>query len=257
MSADTTLAENRTDEILIGAVDRQTPVLVSHRTATGWRAYHARFTQANPQARTIGAALFGGDDHPSAVGFVEGSEIGVTFRRARKKCMFSTSVLEVAPGQTGQFVIRWPDRILELQRRVFERTATPPGKAIPVKLWKLTDAPNGPVAEDNVLTGTLEDLSVGGVRIRAVGVRSLCLDATYCCKIGLGPHGQDLTIEAVLRHHEAPQGGTASLGFCFIGLETTEAGRQKMITIARTVSRLQRRHTNAAKIRLHRRRRSR
>ncbi len=283
MTTDTTLAENRTDEILVGMVSRRAPIVVSHRTPLGWRVCHARFTGADLEARTIQAALATRGSQPAQPQLKPGNEVGVTFRRAHKKCSFSTVVLESRPDEAEQLVLRWPEHLQELHRRVFERTAPPPGKIIPVTFWKLADAIGGIPSADDRLTGVLEDLSVGGIRIlwqsptavasplvgderppptrgdaTAMGHPSeLPLEATYCCRISLDPHEEDLVVEAMLRHHEAPTDGAASLGFRFIGLETTEEGRRNMIRLARAVSRFQRRRSNAARIRLHRRRRSR
>jgi len=256
MSSDTTLTRDRTDEILLAAIERQTPVLISHRSSLGWTAYQSRFTRLDAGNEQIHMRLAMRSDDPAPPAFSSGDKVGVTFRRAHKKCMFSSLVLSMdESGET--FVVRRPAHFQELQRRVFERTTPPPSRSIEVLFWQLADVVDGSAAEDRVFRGVLEDISVGGSRVRAEQPCPIQLDATYCCRFKIGQFDEDLTLEAVLRHHEIPRGQHVSLGFRFIGLEASESGRQNMIRIARLVSRFQRRNSNAARIRLHRRRRSR
>ncbi len=256
MSSDTMMTRNRTDEILQSAIERQTPVLISHRSSLGWTAYQSRFCGLDGGNEQIHMRLAPRSDDLSEPAFSSGDKVGVTFRRAHKKCMFSSLVLSMDDARES-FVIRRPSHFQELQRRVFERTAPPPSRTIEVLFWKLEDVSEGAVPDDCILHGVLEDLSVGGSRVRAQQPCKIQLDATYCCRLKVGQFDEDLTVEGVLRHHEIPRGQHVSLGFRFIGLEATEAGRQNMIKIARLVSRFQRRNSNASRIRLHRRRRTR
>ena len=257
MTTQAMLAENRTDQVLVGAVARRTPIMISHRTSSGWRVYHARFTLAEPGSDVIHAVLETSRAPAPAPYPGTGSEVGVTFRHARKKCSFRSVIVESSSNPSAPWVLRWPEYIRELQRRVFERTCPPDGTSIPVRFWRLADEADGTVDPGTICAGEVDDLSVGGVRVRAEVQERYILDETYCCRIRLEAQEEELALEAVLRHRGEPEGGTTALGFRFIGLEMTEAGQRNMITLARTVSRFQRRRSNASKIRLHRRRRSR
>lgn len=247
----------RNDEILATAAHRHTPIIITRKAEGGWRVFQGKLTGAEPATRRLTAVLQPVDAERPAGGLSAGENVGVTFRRAHKKCIFSTRVVHVVESPEPTLDMEWPRRLQELQRRVFERTTPPAGQKVTVKFWRTADMWEEQVQPGCTHEGTLEDISVGGIRVRAAGAQVFNLEEPFVCRIDLGGHEEYLTLDAVLRHQEAPQDNASSLGLRFIGLETTEGGRQTMIRLARVVNRFQRRNSNAARIRLHRRRRAR
>jgi hypothetical protein len=86
----------------------------------------------------------------------------------------------------------------------------------------------------------MEDLSAGGIRIRCPN--DLDLEAGQAAKIAfaLGPQRGELTVDGTFRHRELAPDGEWSLGFQFVGLETSPEGQELLVRIARIVTDFQR-----------------
>jgi c-di-GMP-binding flagellar brake protein YcgR len=165
----------------------------------------------------------------------------VTFRTGHKKCVFGT-VVEPGDGHTTESVVtlRWPDHLQQIQRRLFERAQPPQGTVIPVRLWR-EGSSAGPREEvRSIRHGQLEDLSAGGMRVKAHDASEFHAGRTYRCVFTPRAGGPSIVVDAFARHRQAADQGRASIGFQFVGLEATPEGRRVLARIARTVSQFQR-----------------
>ncbi|MFQ5591281.1 MAG: PilZ domain-containing protein [Phycisphaerae bacterium] len=133
----------------------------------------------------------------------------------------------------------WSGRLEQLQRRTYERVAPPRDTVIAVRFWR-EGATSDKEAKRVVRHGQMEDLSAGGMRLKVADVSDLEIDTLYKCVFSPRSGAQSLVLEATLKHHEAVENRRASLGFQFIGLETTPQGRRTLDQLARIVKRFQR-----------------
>jgi hypothetical protein len=107
-------------------------------------------------------------DQP-AVELVPGQQVGVSFRRGHKKCIFSTIIVlrRNEPAGSGAaldtLILRCPEQMHELQRRAYERVICPPDRFIAVRLWEGLGA--GHEGSWPLCSGRVANLSVGGVQI--------------------------------------------------------------------------------------------
>ncbi len=234
MSTNTATLNLRRDGILDEARARGSRLTISHRSRDGWRLYPGQFVREAPDGDGPWVRVSGEGVHEA---LRAGQEVGLTFRRGHKKCIcHSTIESSRADGSSLCLQLATPSQIQELQRRVFERTLPPADK--PIRVHVRTR--ELPVAASGRITGQLEDISAGGMRVKAAMTAPISLGATYLCVLEGGSSRQALELDAVLRHAEAPVNGTASLGLQFIGMEASAAGYEKMLELARFVKYLQR-----------------
>lgn len=215
-------------------VARRTRVTITTRTPAGWRMTSGVFQSLDADA-LVWVRLNETRDGSAPVEFATEQDVGLTFRRGHKKCLCHTIVRAVTHRDGSPALgLVLPEQIQELQRRVFERTMVPPGRTIQIEVRPLQGQAGG------AASGTLDDVSAGGVRVRVGVIEPLQLGATYQCRFLPSPGCEGLTLDAVLRHAEAPVNGRASLGFQFIGLEASAAGYEQLLDLARFVKSLQR-----------------
>ena len=172
---------------------------------------------------------------------VAGELFGVAFRRGHKKCLFNAVVVDVGEHSAGDatqsgFAVRWPGDVQELQRRVYQRACPPAGRRLEVRV-----VPGGtPTDEQQAFNGAMEDLSAGGMRIRCPNDPDLETRQAAKIAFALGPRRSELTVDGTFRHSEATADGEWSLGFQFVGLETSPEGQELLVRIARIVTDFQR-----------------
>ncbi|MCC7293717.1 MAG: PilZ domain-containing protein [Phycisphaerales bacterium] len=242
MSTHTATLNLRRDGILDEARARGSRLTISHRSRDGWRLYPGQFLRDAAGGGGLWVRVSAEENRElSGEGVREaltpGQEVGLTFRRGHKKCIcHSTIEHSRADGASLCLQLATPTQIQELQRRVFERTLPPCDK--PIRVHVRTR--ELPAASNGRITGQLEDISAGGMRVRATMSAPISLGASYLCILEGGSSRQALELDAVLRHAEAPVNGTASLGLQFIGMEASAAGYEKMLELARFVKYLQR-----------------
>ncbi len=167
-----------------------------------------------------------------------GESTGVSFRLDRRRYFFACIVVGVERGgwRDGEGVItaRWPSAVSRMQRRVYERVVPPVDERIQV-YFGLFDG-----AEDDSRTGSavgrcsgvLQDMSVGGCRVRADSASGLELGAVARCVLGAQCGSGPLRLDARLRHVQCVRDGTQSLGFEFSDLSASAEGRCRMAHLA-------------------------
>ncbi|KAA0222273.1 MAG: PilZ domain-containing protein [Phycisphaerae bacterium] len=247
MSTTATLPANfRRDAILQQVIARGTRVTVTERGESGWRMHTGTFLPETGGEGLIWVELGDEPREPGGVGgagLAPGREIGLTFRRGHKKCICCCTVERCeSGGGVTRIGLRRPRQVQELQRRVFERTE--PTKDCPIEV-ELRALPGG-TSTGGVIRGSLIDISAGGIRVRANLTGKIEVGAGYLCSLRSDAARMALTVEAVLRHAEAPVDGAASLGLQFIGLEASTQGYEKLLGLARFVKSLQRRTARTA-----------
>lgn len=236
------------DEILADSILRRRQLVLTHNTARGWRAYKSQFVSGSARTHTILVKTPVPRDEARIARPEPGDALGVTFRLGHKKCMFG-SVLESVPERTPQDVValRWPDHLQQLQRRAYERAQPPRGSVVPVRFWREEGPTPTPIEARSVRYGQLEDLSAGGIRVKVPDPHEFEIGATYRCVFAPRSGKPAFVLDALARHREAGDQGRTSIGFQFVGLETTPEGRRLLERLARTVTQFQR-------VRSHRRR---
>lgn len=236
-----TTTGRRHEQILRGALEKKPLVVLTHQSEFGWRAYKAKMESPGGEEAPIQIrALLPRTSEP--VHWPQpGDTVGVTFRTSHKKSMFSTTIERVDwENDHVVFVVPRPNHLQQLQRRVYERVKPPRNEVVAVRFW-CDSIPDQAGEERNVRFGQLVDISAGGMRIRVADVTGIAMQQSYKCVFSPRTGAPTLLLDAVLRHHEAADQNRASLGFQFIGLETTAEGRRSLERLARVVSQYQRR----------------
>lgn len=241
-------ANFRRDAILQQVIARGTRVTVTERGESGWRMHTGTFVSEAGGESLIWVELADDPREPGGVsgaGLAPGREIGLTFRRGHKKCICCCTIERCeSGGGVTRIGLRRPRQVQELQRRVFERTE--PSKDCPIEV-ELRALPCGTSTTTGaVIRGSLIDISAGGIRVRTSAAGKIEVGAGYLCSLRSDAARMALTVEAVLRHAEAPVDGAASLGLQFIGLEASTQGYEKLLGLARFVKSLQRRTARTA-----------
>ena len=240
MSVTQTIVKGQLDQILEDSIGQQRRLVLTQHSPQGWRTFPSRFLSgsASSQALRVAAPTPGSS---SAQPPAPGETLGVTFRLGHKKCMFGATVESFQhSAEEGEVTLRWPNHLQQLQRRVYERAKPPSDAVIAVRFWREETASSSAAQARRVRHGQLEDISVGGMRIKAAQTDEIELGATYRCAFAPRPGKPSLVLDALIRHRQAMDYGRASIGFQFVGLETTVDGQQLLNRLARTVSQFQR-----------------
>ena len=158
--------------------------------------------------------------------------------------------------------VPWPDKLQEIQRRVYYRAEVPPGRRIETCMWDggICDRDEADLQHMPHHTGLLQDVSGGGCRVEIDATRDPLLRAgdTVGIEFQPDPRSEALRLDAMFRHADDLGGGKLSLGFQFVGLEMTAQGRATLQGLSRVVStflRIQARRKNKRFTKNHNRRR--
>ena len=230
----------RCGEIIEHSIRNEVQAALSHNRPEGWRIYKAHFVPGSRTSRSLRLKTLSGPGPYDSTLPNPGEPVGVSFRLSHKKCMFSSVVQSVRRDKDEiLFTLSWPAKLQQLRRRAYERVAPPQGTVIPVRFWRDTTGVTGPQAERQVRHGQLEDISAGGLRIKAADLSDLEVGGSYHCAFAPRPSAPALVLKATLCHHEATDQGRASLGFQFVGLEATPDGQRMLERLVRIVSQYQ------------------
>jgi len=239
------VADERRDEILTDAADRLAPVTLSHRLDRGWATYKSRLLQADSAGcfLIIEQPLHIPGQSPPEL--VPGEALGLSFRRGHKKCMCSVKInrllaFEWEGERVPAIEICWPEKLQEMQRRVYFRASVPKGRRIEVKLWDggVMDRDKAVIREMPHHSGLLQDISAGGCSVQVEAARDPQLEVgdTVGIQFQPDPRTQPLLLDAVFRHLEDSNQGKLCLGFQFVGLEVAPEGRTMLQALSRVVS---------------------
>ena len=176
-----------------------------------------------------------------------GDELGISFRRGHKKCIFVSPVVmrrtESAPNgaPVDTLYIRVPDQIRELQRRAYQRVSLPPDHFVAVKVWQ-GGIPSSGEPTWPLCAGRISNASMGGilVDIRADQNPRLSVGDLVGLEITAVQGRKPLLIEAQYRHCAVTNPGRIGLGMQFLGLEHEVPGRASITEVADFVRNLMR-----------------
>lgn len=230
--------DKRSRDVLADSITREAQITLTHRFHEGWRQFKSAFVQGGQTGELIlvQAPLMDAED---VVGLPPvGSTIGVNFRAGHKKCMFQTVRMPDADNTGRTMAIRWPQDLQQMQRRAYERSLPPSGTIVSVKFFH--KAPPDQARARDSRYGELEDLSAGGIRVNASDAAGLTVGHTFECIFAPRGGVAPVCCEVILRHREAAEKGRASLGFQFVGLETSPEGRETLARLGRIAAEYQR-----------------
>jgi c-di-GMP-binding flagellar brake protein YcgR len=256
--------ERRRDEILHVAGDRRTPAVITRYGCNGWMSVASRFGDTRSDRESIHLDVASEGLQASEQALRVGDQVGVSFRRGRSKCLF-TSVITACDDrhaggscQPAKITVRWPTNLQQMQRRLYERVSIPPGNDVEIVVWPHPENRPRTLGErDGLLdagldgaawtqTGVVSDLSAGGVGVRMGSGRHWTAGETYLCTFRPLEEADALQFDVRLRHVDRTPDGGWSLGFQFVGLETSSAGQCQLAQLASIVTALRRRQTSGA-----------
>jgi c-di-GMP-binding flagellar brake protein YcgR len=230
------------EELLREVVSRQVSLSLSCRLDNVWTTFRSRFLGFD---RATGDVVV---EYPAATErhlpeIVEGQMIGVSFRRAHKKCVFETSVggrcfFSLRRGDdVPAIALLWPAAIYELQRRLYYRSPVPEGTTIPVKVRR-SHAPQGARDADRDFQGPLQDISAGGLGLVLSwpDYPRWESNARILAELSVEPGQEPLRVEGLLTYLEPCQ-QEVRMGIQFIGLETDLESRPVLEQIIGLASR--------------------
>lgn len=196
------------NSMLENAINGQAHVTVTRKSGSELQLLKAKFKPTQDKSIQFEGEtlIFGKED------IAPNGEIALTFRKGRKKIVFNSRY-------TGGR-IEWPESLLAVPRRAFERQETKESIAIRFH-------------NDEVSTfyGQLMDLSCGGFKARSCTVPP---EGSYLCAIETAPQ---ITAEAILKRTEPIDDKAHALVFQFIGLEFSPPIFNKMMRISNQLRR--------------------
>ena len=241
MSGTQTIAEQRRDRVIEDSIRDQRPSVLTLKTDRGWRTYRSRFLSGSRPNGTVVLKVDAQDDSSTVSLPAPGESLGVSFRSGHMKCVFSSVLEGVRTDNDGPIItLRWPSEVQRLQRRVYERVEPQDGNVVAVRFWLHEPVASPPGAEPAVRYGQLEDLSAGGMRVQTADAEGIQSGCGYRCAFMPKARGPSLVVDATLRHQEATERGRVSLGFQFVGLETTVEGRKTLNSLVKILMHFQR-----------------
>jgi hypothetical protein len=186
-------------------------------------------------------------DHQTPPEIVAGQELGVSFRRGHKKCIFVSPVVmrqvdATAQGQAVEtLILRAPRAVREMQRRLYQRVIISPDRMIPAKLWQ-GGAPRTDEACWPLCAGRVGNISLGGllIDVRVDQNPRLTVGEVAGVEITTRPSKPPLVAQAQYRHCVLLSPERLGLGLQFIGFEQDTPGRATLSEVADFVRELRR-----------------
>lgn len=258
----TFVESQRRDEVIRSATQHRLPATMTRFGSGGWTSYRTRFLSCDARERNIWIVQPMRECQTEALTLRAGEQIGVSFRHRRSKCSFSSVVIGTVAARCGsgvnayKAVIQWPENLQEMQRRVYRRVSPPTGQRIDVSYWLAEIPPasdNGEAInpsralarpdDSNVHIGRLLDLSAGGLRVASdEPLGEFVPGARVICEFSLRSGDAPLRLETRLQHIEPASNGRRSIGFQFVGLDTSAEGQCRLAQLASIVTAFRRAH---------------
>ncbi|MBK8913120.1 MAG: PilZ domain-containing protein [Phycisphaerales bacterium] len=236
-------------EVFDSAAAQRALAVVTVQSAGSWQSFKARFLEAAPKARFF-VLEHESCDADTLPALAPGQYTGVSFRHRSRKVLFATVV-----EAKGKFMFndstsvsairyRWPESVLELQRRAYQRTLIPGKVKLLANVWPGSAADRHQVQHGQipVVTGTMMDLSCGGTLVRTgLGTPpSWPADAPLGVELQLPDGRTPVTLDARYRGSRPDEQGRMCLAIQFIGLEVSLDGRLLLQRISKSVQQLSR-----------------
>ncbi len=227
--------------LLTESAQLQALIVMTWRNRSSWRVGKSRMGHADADAACFTVQAPVTTDAGLLALLPVGLNLGLSLRSGHKKHVFASTILSTGPAGMQ---LAWPEYVQQMQRRCYQRVEWRGEKPLEVLFWAGGLACDPDSASQPTWTGTLLDVSAGGMRIRWPSERAfpLPIGTLLGCRFAPERNRSPLTLEAICRHTEVDGDGRTAAGFQFIGLECTEDGRAQLRHLARVVSRLQREH---------------
>jgi c-di-GMP-binding flagellar brake protein YcgR len=251
MSGPRALIGHQRDEVIADAAHQKSILVLTCKVQGRWETHKSRLLDVAPARRALVVA-YPQHNQEQPLDFTRGEEIGVAFRYRSSKCLFASTVIGKRQPRrhrssrpvSKSLLLSWPDQIEQLQRRVYHRVDIPADSPIAVRLWPggMASCTETPPTDRKIISGSFQDLSVGGARVSIARKDDLALDVNDLVgmEFSVDPDQPILAVEACFRHAEPTGGDTLSLGFQFIGLEVSPERPSLLSRLARAVSRIER-----------------
>lgn len=235
------------EKSLAEAVSRQVPVSLTCKSGSIWLALRTRIL-----ARDTGGLVLawptdeqgGRPDLPRSV------PLGLSFKIKHHKHLFNGLVegADQRPDEEGRPVevlrVPAPLRMQRVQRRAYQRVDVPRSRSVLATFWEggLVGADAAQQRTGFSWEGWLTDLSAGGFQVRLVGKTAPQLEGgdAVGVRIDLGQEFKPILADAQFRHQVNDRRGVVLLGFQFVGLNQSPAGRETLARIGRVVCEFQR-----------------
>lgn len=190
------------------------------------------------------------NDHQTPPEFTTGTELGISFRRGHKKCLFVSCVMTrqtttLPDGRTvDTLVLKAPGEIREMQRRLYQRVTVPEERLVPCKLWQ-GECHRG--VGWPVCAGRVSNISLGGVLldIRTEHNPRLTVGEVVGVEITVQSSATPLVATGQYRHCSLMGTDRLGIGVQFIGLEKETAGRATLTQIAEFIRELRKHPSNS------------
>jgi len=225
------------EEILEVVSAKHVPLTITVKQDNSWLVYKANFIAVSDNKLILTQPT--PDVADSHMEPATDQELAVTFKKGYHKFLFTTQVIaqEQFEMDPGIFIpcltVKLPEQIEKIQRRAYNRAKVPHKATIDVKLWRV-DAP------EETWHGELEDLSAGGLGIRAISDSITTIEEDEQFTLEFIPlEGQEpLSVTCRFRHAFEVEGcpDKSMMGFQILGLEVNESGLRTLRRISRIVA---------------------
>ncbi len=241
------LAHERIIEALQEAHRREAPVALTCRVGATWHSLRSRILSIvgdNVYLEQPEAA----EDRAPALGV--GQAVGLSFKIKHHKHIFTAQIEEFTntAGDTDPVAaamrISVPQRMQRVQRRAYFRVDVPRNRSVLATFWEggLGGAPGGEDSPAPSWEGWLTNVSAGGFQVRLTSRIAPQLDMgdVVGVRIEMGQEFKTIQADAQFRHEIHDDDGVVMLGFQFVGLGHSRAGRETLRRIGRIVCEFQR-----------------
>jgi len=234
------------DELINAAVDKAVPVIITISQEKSWANLHSRVAAlwGSHMLLEMPCAELTGVPHE----FAPAERVGVSFKLKHHKYIFSATVVgqeRIAQDDGSELpvlAVVAPARMQRLQRRAFLRADVPDNRIVRASFWMggRDCEPAGTDCEHPVWSGQVVNISAGGFQLAVDPNAARILEEGDCVGLRLvfGTGGETVYADAQFRHAELID-GRAQLGFQFLGLTETAAGRVALQLISVKVAEFQ------------------
>lgn len=246
------LTIEETTRIIDHAVRERALCVLSVQNDWGWHTFKSHMLERSSDRKWIVLdyqKTHGCEPPP----LVPGQYLSVSFRHKSRKVMFVTVVEALGQFRTGSRSIpavryRWPETLMELQRRAYHRTPIPNEMELPVRLWAGGAARHLP--DDAVLSGQALDLSCGGmlVQLDEAAEPQWSENQTLGVELSLPDGAPPLLVDAHFRGLRPGRNGGTSVAVQFVGLEMAPEGRGALHRLANCLRQLHRQQMGEARL---------
>ncbi len=240
------LDSRQAEYLLTKAAQRRFVNQLTCRDEEGWSDFKTRFLKFDRREHTLLTTLpkIKGSPPPP---LARGDLIHITFRHGPKKCLFNAPILEPrcrVGSSRGQRAIKLgrPERMIEIQRRVFNRVTIPPHISISANLYHL-DADQFSYSTGLYARGYMLDLSAGGacIALRKQHEEQISPGTQLICEFRPEPHSDPIPLACRVRHTGPSAGGKTCVGLQFMHppqLDRVNTALKQIIKLTASLSRI-------------------